>query len=61
MVNKLASNRLYFDAPHSPIVSNNPLIKAVNYDDCLNVFTEDTPIVLQGKEELMPNFVPLVY
>jgi heme/copper-type cytochrome/quinol oxidase subunit 2 len=60
-VNKIASNRLYFDSPYSPIVSNNPFIEAKGYDDCVNVFTEDTPVVLQGKEELMPNFLPLVY
>jgi hypothetical protein len=33
----------------------------MGYDDCVNVFTEDVPVVLQGKEELIPNFLPLVY
>jgi hypothetical protein len=61
VVNKIASNRIYFDSPYTPVVSNNPFVKTMGYDDCVNVFTEDVPVVLQGKEELIPNFLPLVY
>lgn len=61
LVNKLASNRIYFDSPFAPIVSNNPLVSSLNYDDCRNTFVEDTPTVLQSKDEFMPTFVPSIY
>jgi hypothetical protein len=29
---KLASNRTFLDSPHSPTLSTNPLVSALNYD-----------------------------
>lgn len=38
--NKLASNRFSFDLTHSPIHTNNPLQKSINYDATKSTFTK---------------------
>lgn len=58
---KLSSNKTLFDYPYSPIFSNNLLITPFNYDSHKHTFVENTPTILQGKEELMPFFLPNIY
>jgi hypothetical protein len=33
VLSKLSSNRLFFESPYSPVISNNPHLKSLNYDD----------------------------
>lgn len=58
---RLFNNRISFDYPYSPILSNNLSVNPLNYDSHENTFIEDTPSILQGKEELMPNFLTNIY
>jgi hypothetical protein len=58
---KLSTNKITFDYPYSPITSNKPTFNHSKYDSVKNSFTKDTPSMLQGKEETMPNFLPSVY
>lgn len=60
-LNKIASNRISYDYPYSPIASNNSLISSLNHDSHKYTFVEGTPSVLQGKEELMPGFLSSTY
>lgn len=60
-VQKIPTNKLFFDYPYSPIISNHCTINSINYDDLSNSFSNETPTVLQGKEELMPAFLPNAY
>lgn len=59
--NKLASNRVYFDSPFSPIISNNPNVSSLNYDNYRNTFIENSPTALQGKEEQIPSYLLNTY
>lgn len=59
--NKLFNNKISFDYPYSPVLSNNLSINPLNYDSHENTFIENTPTILQGKEELMPNFLTSIY
>jgi len=59
--NKLSSNRVGYDYPYSPVSSNNVLVNSLNHDSHKFTFIDGTPSVLQGKEELMPIFLPNVY
>jgi heme/copper-type cytochrome/quinol oxidase subunit 2 len=56
LINKLKSNKVFIEYPYSPIISNNFKISLLDYDNYKNTLT-DTPIALQGKEELIPNFI----
>ena len=58
---KLISNKISFDYPYSPVLSNNLLISPFNYDSHKYTFVENTPVTLQGKEELMPSFLTSIY
>lgn len=58
---KLMSNRLYFDYPHSPIISNNPFFSFFDYDQFRTSLDSNTPLLFQSKEELIPSFLPLIY
>lgn len=58
---KLAANRLYFDYPHPPFRSNNPLLNFKNYDAFENTFDGESSLIFLGKEDLMPLFLPQIY
>lgn len=60
-IGKLLSVNLYFDYPHSPIMSNDSFFNFFNYDGSGTSFNPDAPLLLQGKEELIPSFLPLIY
>lgn len=59
--NRYLSSRINIDYPYSPVISNNPLITSINYDNLVNVDTKDTPTPLQGKEELVPALITNIY
>jgi hypothetical protein len=59
--NKFMTSRVNYDYPYSPIASNNPAVNTLNHDSHKFTFIEGTPSVLQGKEELMPNFLQSIY
>lgn len=59
--NKIGSNRISYDYPYSPIASNNAMVNSLNHDSHKFTYLPDTPIVLQGKEELMPTFLTNIY
>lgn len=59
--NKYLSAKVTFDYPYSPITSNNPIVITSDYDNLANTSVESIPDILQGKEELMPNFLPNAY
>lgn len=58
---KILSNRLNPDYPYSPINSSNANINSLNFDSHKFTFVENTPTVLQGKDELIPSFIPSIY
>jgi hypothetical protein len=49
------------DSPYSPVASNNPLTRLLAFDDYKNNFAGDTPLLLQGKEDQLPNFLTSIY
>ncbi len=59
--NKYLAGKLLPEYPYSPITSNNPFIDTLDYDNLKNTAIEDIPTILQGKEELMPNFLTSIY
>lgn len=59
--NKLSSVKISFDYPYSPIASSNPSIYTLDYDNLNNTDIENSPSVLQGKEEIMPTFLANIY
>lgn len=58
---KLINSKISSEFPYSPISSTNILIDFKNYDSFKNSNIENTPNILQGKEELMPNYLTSVY
>jgi len=58
---KIAQSRILMDSPLSPIPSSNISISSKNYDNLKFVYTEETPIVLQGKEEVTPTTLTAIY
>jgi hypothetical protein len=61
LFNKLASNRLYFDAPSAPLATNTPYSTLLTYDDPKTSLIENSPTALQTKDELIALFVPKIY
>lgn len=61
LLNKLSSNRIYFDSPYNPIISNNPYLNTLSFDSYRYTFIENTPSTLQGKEDQLPNFLITAY
>jgi hypothetical protein len=59
--NKLLINKVYFDYPHSPIFSSNTECDSLDYDTFETSFDSSTPLLFQGKEELMPLFLTTTY
>ena len=59
--NKYLSARAVLDYPYSPVLSNNPFIDGLEYDNLTNTAIEDTPTSLQGKEESVPSFLSNIY
>ncbi len=59
--NKYLSSRIFLEYPYAPIISNNPFVTVNDYDNLSNVAVEDVPTNLQGKEELMPNYLTSIY
>ena len=59
--NKYLSAKPNLDYPYSPVISNNPYINVLNYDNLKNTNITEVPTILQGKEELMPNFLNNIY
>lgn len=58
---KFSSSKPSFDYPYSPISSNHPSMNTIDFDNLKNSFIEEVPTILQGKEELMPNFLTSIY
>lgn len=58
---KLFQSRISIDSPLSPIASSNVTISSKNYDNLKFVYAEETPIVLQGKEEVTPTSLTSIY
>lgn len=58
---KFSSSKVNFDYPYSPITSNHPVMDTIDYDNLKHSTIEGIPTVLQGKEELMPNFLATIY
>jgi len=61
LVNKLSSNRIYFDSPFTPIVSNNFLTSALNFDSYKYTSVNGVAGMLQGKEEQLPAYFTNAY
>lgn len=61
ITNKLASVKISFDYPYSPISSSNPSIHTLDYDNLNNTDVENSPSALQGREEIMPTFLANIY
>jgi hypothetical protein len=57
----MAATKVSFDYPYSPVASSHPLITALDYDNLNNTDIENSPSVLQGKEEIMPVFLTNIY
>lgn len=49
------------DYPYAPVMSNNPFINTLDYDNLINSINDDIPTNLQGKEELLPNYLTNIY
>ena len=60
-VSKLLPTRLSYDYPYSPILSNNFYTNFLNYDSQKLTSISGVPTIYQGKEELMPLFLPNSY
>lgn len=58
---KQNATRVNADFPYSPVISNNPTLNFLDFDSYANTFVAETPTILQGKEELIPNFVSSIY
>jgi hypothetical protein len=52
---------VYYDFPYSPIVSNNPSVVSLNFDNPKFSFIDGTSTVLQGKEEQLPSYLTSIY
>jgi len=52
---------VFFDSPYTPIVSNHPVFNTLTFDDCKHTFAENSPVILQGKEEQLPLFLMSTY
>ena len=60
-LSRLLKTNIYSDYPHAPIISNNPSLNFLDYDNYKNTLLEDIPTPLQGKEEQMPFYLLNVY
>jgi len=58
---KLSQSKILVDAPLSPIPSSNLLISSKGYDNLKFVYADNTPVVLQGKEEVTPTTLTSIY
>jgi len=58
---KILSNRITADYPYAPVSSNNSGANVLNYDNHKLTFVDNTPSVLQGKEELIPVSISSIY
>lgn len=58
---KQNATRISADLSYSPVISNNPSLNLLDFDSYSNTFVPGTPSILQGKEELIPNFVSSIY
>lgn len=58
---RLFKPSVFIDYPHSPVISNNPKLSLMAYDNYKDTFIENTPTPLQGKEEQMPFFLLNIY
>jgi hypothetical protein len=55
--NRYLSSKLSIDYPYPAILSNNPGIDSINYDNLANTDVDEVPTSLQGKEESMPSYL----
>lgn len=58
---KISISRVSLDYPHSPLVANNAATSVLNYDSFVNTFIDNTPTLLQSKEELIPTALSSIY
>ncbi len=59
---KYFSSKPFFEYNYSPILSNNPYISSLDYDNLTkNANNESTPNIFQGKDELISNNVMNIY
>lgn len=61
LFSKIASNKIYLDSPHSPIVSNNIFYNSFNYDNCKKTLIPNVPTMFQNKEDLFPSYLYSIY
>jgi len=59
--NRYFSSKISIDYPYSAVLSNNPGINSINYDNLSNTDVEEVPTPLQGKEESMPSYLTGIY
>lgn len=59
--NRFISSRLNIEYPYSPIISNNPFLNINNYDNLRNSSSGESPLCLEGKEELISSSITNIY
>lgn len=58
---KLSNSKITTDSPLSPIPSSNSTIASKNYDNLKFTYIDNTPLVLQGKEEVTSTALTSMY
>lgn len=55
------NSRVFLEYPYSPIPANNPAVSIINYDNLADTTVEDVPLLLQGKDEIIPSIISSIY